>query len=249
MNSDLINMLRTFIDHGCYVQGTYNEKHIPMKWAYELQDYNHDYLIIGYDDNNFDSVGFLADGRFKHFKIPNHKFLDAVYDTGSSRIGINFFSYNEGAIPNTNIDRMLSDLDKYISSANYLDNPTPCTTSYGISTLMRIKDFFINEVVKNEKLYVDRRYSRVLYEHEWVFTQVIDTFLDTREKSKYINCVNKNFERAKLIHMLGLKMSYTGDTDLIWRIASNIEKIIENEIQYIPELITLLKKKRENGII
>ena len=249
INVDLLSMFKTFIDHGCYIQGTYNEKHIPSKQAYKVEDFNHDFLIIGYDDDNFESVGFVADGQFRRFKIPNQNFIDAVTDTGSSRVGINFYSYNEGAIPIPNIERMLTDMDIYISTANQLDDSDETKTSYGILALKRIKDFFLNEVVNNGKLYVDRRYSRVLYEHEWVFTQVINEFLDTNERNKYINYAKVNLERAHLVHMLGLKLSYTGNKDLIWRIVSNIEKIIEDEMKYIPELLELLKTKHEQGII
>lgn len=249
INVDLLNMFRTFLDHGCYVQGIYNEKHIPSKSAYEKENYNHDYLVIGYDDNNFYSVGFVADSRFKHFLIPNQKFLDAVNDTGNSKVGINFFNYNEGMVPKPNIERMLSDLEKYISTANYMDCPTPNATSYGISTLMRLKDFFVNEVINHEKQYVDKRYSRVLYEHEWIFTQVIDIFLDSTEKSEYIRYANENLDRAKLVHRLGLKMELNGKGGSIYRIASLIDQIVEDEKQYIPQLTSLLKTKYEDGII
>ena len=242
-------MFRTFIDNGCYVHGIYNEKYVPLKWAYEIEDYNHDFLVIGYDNDNIYSVGFVADGRFKQYKIPNQKFIEAVNNTGSSRVSINFFSYNDGVIPKPNIDRMLSDLDKYISTASYLDAPTPNATSYGISALMRVKDFFVDEVLNNKKFYVDRRYSRVLYEHEWVLTQMIDAFLDSKEKTEFIYRATNNLDRAKLVHMLGLKLELTGVDSLIHRIANLIDHIVEDEIQYIPQLTSLLKAKHEDGVI
>lgn len=83
INIDQISMFRTFIDNECYVHGIYNEMHIPGKWAYKKEKYNHDFLVIGYDEENFYSVGFVGDGRFKHFKIPNNNFIDAINDTGS----------------------------------------------------------------------------------------------------------------------------------------------------------------------
>lgn len=249
INLDLINVFRTFIGNGCYVYGTYNEKYVPVKWAYNIEDYVHDFLVIGYDEENFHSVGFIADGRFKHFKIPNQNFIEAVCKTGSSKINIKFFSYNNGIVPQPNIDRMLSDLEKYISTVNYSDNPTPSAVSYGISSLMRVREFFEGEVVNNERVYIDRRYSRVLYEHEWVFSRVIEIFLDSDEKSEYLHFANNNLERAKHIHMLGLKMEMTGDNSLIHRITGSIDKIIEDEKRYIPQLILLLKEKHENGII
>lgn len=63
MNVDLLSTFWTFINHGYYVRGIYNEKHIQSKSAYEKENYNHDFFVIGYD-NNFYSVGFVADSRF-----------------------------------------------------------------------------------------------------------------------------------------------------------------------------------------
>ena len=249
VNIDLISMLKIFIDNGCYVQGEYNEKYIPVKKAYGKYDFNHDFLLIGYDDEYFYSVGFVSDSRFERFKIPIRNFVCSIYDSNSSRVRINFFSYNKGSIPKPDIGRMLSDLDKYISTVNYLNHPTPRDMSYGISTLIRIKEFFIDEVVNNQKLYVDKRYSRVLYEHEWIFTQVIDCFLDDKEKIVYINHACENLNRARLVHMLGLKLEYTQDAGLIYRIAEYIDEIFEDEKQYIPNLIALLKEKHEKNII
>lgn len=243
---DLLSMFRVFIDNGCYIHGTYNEKYIPLKWAYEKEDYNHDFLIVGYDDNDFYSVGFVADGRFRHFKIPNQKLIDAVSNTGSSRVNINFFSYNDGVIPKPNVDRMLSDLDKYISTANYLDNPNPKSTSYGISALIRVKEFILDEIFNN-RIYVDKRYSRVLYEHEWILSQIVDLFLDEDERLQFFHYTEQNLSRAKLIHLLGLKIEYTRDVKIIQRIANYIDKIVEDEMNYIPQLISVLRVKQESG--
>ena len=196
------------------MHGAYNEKYIPGKWAFGLDDYMHDFLIIGCDEEKFVSVGYVADGRFKQFEIPNQNLIDGLYETDGIKINLSFFSYNKGVVPVPNIKRMIDNLQKYISTTNYLDNPTPQNNSYGISTNIRLRDFFEEEVKKYGKLYVDKRYSRVLYEHKWVLTQLIDSFLDKDEKREYQDITNKNLERAKLVHMLGLKMDYTGDGKL-----------------------------------
>lgn len=249
ININMLSMFRTFIDHGCYILGTYNEKYIPLKWAYDKENYNHDFLIIGYDDDSFYSAGFVADSRFKHFKIPNKKLIDAVNDTGSSKVCINFFSYNEGAIPRPNTERMLSELNRYVSATNYLDASSLNTTTYGISALERLKNFFVDGVVNNGNSYVDKRYSRVLYEHEWILTQVIELFLDRKERIDYIKCACDNFNRAKLVHRLGLKMERIGESILIQRIARYMDEIIESEKMYLPKLIKVLEIKHKNGII
>lgn len=108
--------------------------------------------------------------------------IDGLYETDGIKINLSFFSYNKGVVPVPNIKRMIDNLQKYISTTNYLDNPTPQNNSYGISTNIRLRDFFEEEVKNYGKLYVDKRYSRVLYEHKWVLAQLIDSFLDKDEK-------------------------------------------------------------------
>ena len=93
------------------------------------------------------------------------------------------------------------------------------------------------------EIYIDKRYSQVLYEHKWVLAQLVDLFVDEDNKKKYQECANRNLERAKLVHMLGLKMGYTGNANIINRVADLIDQIISEEVEYIPSLIELLETK------
>lgn len=238
---DLLYILKTAIRSDCYIHGNYyNEKYIPDKLAFNKEDYMHDFLIIGCDDDKFISVGYIANGRFKQFEIPNQNLIDSLFGITDERIDLNLFSYKVSAVPSPNIKRMINDLKKYISTANYLDNPAPDIDTYGISSNIMLKNFFVDEVNKG-KIYIDRRYSRVLYEHKWVLAQLVDLFLDDEDKKKYQECANRNLERAKLVHMLGLKMGYTGNANIINRVAELIDQIIAEEMEYIPSLIDLLQ--------
>ncbi len=58
-----------------------------------------------------DSVGFVTDGRFKCFEIPNKNFFDSLKDMNNSNIGVNFFNFNEGTVTKTSIEIMLSKLN------------------------------------------------------------------------------------------------------------------------------------------
>ena len=120
-------------------------------------------------------------------------------------------------------------------------------TSYGISALIRVKEFFLDEIINNKRIYVDKRYSRVLYEHAWILFQIVSLFLNEYEQSKFAHYTEQNLGRAKLIHMLGLKIEYTRDVKIIQHIADYIDEIVENEINYIPQLISVLRDKKESG--
>lgn len=243
LNIDLLSMFQTVIDHGCYIHGMYNEKYIPSKWAYENTDYYHDFLVIGYDDTCFYSVGFVSDGRFKHFQIPIQNFLDSLHDMNSPNISVNFFNYNRGAIPKPNVEKMLSDLNIYISTAESSVDQTSNATSYGMAAIACLRDFFIDEVRDKGKTYIDKRYTRVLYEHKWVLSQLVKSFLEPDEQREFTTYADGILNKAKCIHMLGLKMGYTGNGKLIDRVEVLMNEIIEEEQRYIPELLKVLKDK------
>ena len=75
---------------------------------------------------------------------------------------------------------------------------------------------------------------------------MVDLFLGDEEKKIYQESANKNFEKAKIVHMLGLKLSCNRNASLINRISKLMDEIIIEEISYIPSLISLLQEKIRN---
>ncbi len=237
---DLLSMLRTVIDNNCYIRGIFNEKYIPHKDAYDSYDYIHDFLIIGYDDDYFYSAGYIENGRFRRFEIPVQNFLQSLYDSERDMVQVEFISINSDFILNPNIPWMISELERYVRNTQPEGNDRP---SYGLSAMVKLRDFFIDEIKERNRIYIDRRYSRVLLEHEWMLTQVPELFLSDSEKTDYIIQANANYEKARLIHMMGLKMSFTGESDLIEPVVKEMNEIMESEKIYLSGLIEILKKK------
>ena len=240
-NMDLLNILKTAIDNGCYIHGGYNERYVPCKSAYNQMDFMHDFLIIGYNEENFISVGYVDDGPLKRFEIPIPDLVKAVTRTADGRTNINLFKYNERTIPKPNIKRAVEDLNKYISTASYFENPIQKTRLYGIAACIRLKDFFVEEI-ENGCVFVDKRYLLAFYEHKRILAKLAELFLDS-DKDQLVNIAKKNLEMAKSAHMLGLKINCNGNTSSINRIAELMNRIVVEEIKYIPDLIELLQKR------
>lgn len=237
---NLPSMLKTVLENGYYIRGVYNEKYIPYKHAYNSFDHTHDFLVIGYDDDYFYSVGYVADGHFRRYEIPVRNFIDSLCNADKDMIGIEFIGYNKDHVLKPNIAWMISELEKHVSSAA---PENPDDPHWGISAIEKLRDFFVDEIVNNIRIYIDTRYSKVLYEHEWILTRLIDLFLDDLEKEKYLIYADANLKRANLIQMIGLKMGITGNKNMLNKVVNYMNEIIECEKHYLTDLIDLLKQK------
>lgn len=238
---DLVSAMKKLLNEGYYIQGAFNEKYIPGKWAYGIEDYIHDFLLIGCDDDSFVSVGYMSDGKFKKHNIYDDDLKRSLLSEPMNKIGINLFQYNKGKELTVNINRMIEDLKKYMSTLEYIDNPEPNSITYGIASIYRLKEFFIEEVTVQNKIAIDKRYSCALYEHKWILSQLVSLFLEGKEREVYVELSCKVFNKAKQVHMLGLKMEYSKDRQIINRIDRIIEEIIACEVQYVPKLIKELE--------
>jgi len=134
---DLIRILVSAIDDGCYIRGMFNEKYIPQKQAFGRHDYMHDFLIIGYGDGYFISAGYIDSGYFRRFEIPFEYFIKSIYNSTESSVHLESVSYNSNFLLKPNTEKMISDLKKYINSSvpKYAEEPY-----FGISALMAVRE-------------------------------------------------------------------------------------------------------------
>lgn len=242
-NMDLLHILKTAILKNYYIYGIYNERFIPSKQVYGKKDFMHDFLLIGCDADKFISVGYVADGRFRRFEISNANMLDSIHGLSGTEMNLHMISYNAEVKPVPNYQRMLEKLSQYISTANYCDQPMSMEESRGILSIIRLKEFFLDEVYKG-RTYIDLRYSKALYEHKWVLAQLVDQFIeDDNEKRKQQEWANNNLKRAQLVHILGMKLNFTGNATIITQVSELMDQIIEDETKNIPTLLDLLQTK------
>lgn len=54
---------------------------------------------------------------------------------------------------------------------------------------------------------------------------------------------DRNFQLAQLIHMLGLKLEYSGNKQIINRVVKIMNDVVCNEVNYVPQLIFELQRQ------
>ena len=113
---NIISIIKGMMDIGYYPQGNYNEQFIPDKYAFKKNFYfHHDYLLIGYDDNNenFISIGYV-NNKFQEFLIPYSNMVKAIETLEGNYIRVDFLQYNEDKKIFFDINKITDELENYI---------------------------------------------------------------------------------------------------------------------------------------
>lgn len=231
----ILDILRERLCAGCYVKGAYNERYIHVKDAFGCQDYDHDFLLYGFDAHGFFSAGYVRNGHFQHFFIPFEEFLQALFRTQRPQIPLHCFRVMKDRVPPYHFERFASDLNAYVRAAS-----VEAGRVEGLAALKRLKQDTVAEVAAG-RIFMDRRYSKMLEEQKMLLAHAFgalsrldDAFQPYAERSDTV------LQRARLIHALGLKMTFAQNASLMDSIAALFDAIIAEESAYLPGACVLL---------
>ena len=239
----LVPLIRKMIDKGYYPTGTYNEEYIPGKWCYQKTYRAHDYILIGYDDitQNFISIGYRETRRFERYLIPYENMEQALRTVRAPKIRFGFFEMLKDAKFDLDMPRMLSGLTDYLESKNSLQMYT-ADKFWGMDAIRHLADLLVSSGEKDG--YVDERYTRGLMEHKFFMRMRMDYLLKNGYLSdgKYLELSTQAYQIAERAHMLGLKYNLTRKATLLPRLHEMIDQILEIEIDYLPQVLSELRK-------
>lgn len=238
---DILSFMKKSINSNYYITGSYNEKYIRVKNAYNSYDYWHDYIIYGYDDKKkcFYSAGFTGDEKYKGFEIPYNDFLLSVNNDSNKKIQFDLYAFNKNAPVKFNVIRITYLLRDYINSTTR--EGYRLNGFYGMKANEKLKEFFKN----NHNPTVDLRYSRAHLEHKFFIRLAIISLSEKKYISltkKQLELVESIYHKAKLIHMLGLKINMSKNFKLIDRIVELFEDIEKTEKDLLPTIISILEQ-------
>ena len=239
---DLLDIWRYMISIGCYPRGAYNEQHIPAKIAYQRFYFSHDYLLIGYDDDEkvFHSVAYLPDNKFQRFTIPYENMRNAILSHRNTVKYLEFLSYKPINGFKLELEGIVRDLEEYITSTTSIPMATE-NVQFGMEAIRSLKDRFEETAETNG---IDFRFTRGLMEHKFLMktrTEYMNKegYFSNQEIVEKADTVYKISEK---VHLLGLKFNMTANKNVLNSLTQKIDDMLALEKEYLPEFLECLKQ-------
>ena len=241
--SSIINLFRKMLDLGYYPHGSYNEEYIPGKDCFQKEYYNHNFILIGYNDieKNFISVGYLKDKKFQRYKIPYDCMEMAISTHKSPKISFNFWKFNEEAQFTFNYDRLIIELDDYLHSTTSL-KINKQNRKWGMDAI-RDLGYYIMNTCKNEN-YIDHRYTRGIMEQKNFMKMRIDYLINHNylNQIKYSDFANEVHSLAESGHLLSIKFRITENKKIAEEINKIYQRMLDLEKLYLFDAFEDLQK-------
>lgn len=229
---------KSLLNDGIYIQANIDEQYIPGKWAYNVEKYYHDSLVIGYNDEKevFTLFTRLADQNMHIIEVSYSDVIKSYRKKGSW-----FLLYkhipNESTLDVPLIRQELSHYFYSSQSSNFVKG-----TRYGLKGLEYLCEFLMKQHRHNK--YMDFRLTRGLTEQKTLMLNMCK-YLNTNGyhlSEAILTLCKEAADAAQKIHLLALK-SYANvksNHNLGERIQKQFDTLIDCERKYIPMLLKQL---------
>ncbi len=253
--------LHNVLSCNSYIYTFVNEYYIPNRSAYQKYFYEHDILLCGYENGEYQYMGYDKNKIFvkssinieqlymalnvenEHFAIVELKDTDYIFD-------INLFTFSLKQYLGSE-NSMLA-LDKYLDLSTYYgsfyDLYLEDVTSFGIKCYDKICKLFdwYNDISIHDDLYsyYDIRVLHLLYEHKKSMLWKINYLIINDYLNSNNNLGNRYREivmQAQIIERMGLKYLINRDTVLNKKIRKGLWDLEQNEKYILKEVLNCIK--------
>lgn len=231
LSIDILKTIKTLMDNGYYIHGSYNEKYISSKFAYGKYDFMHDYILIGYEDDDIlYSVGYTKSRKYEEFTITFDEYLDSLINSTNEYIDINTCKYHAEGNFLFNKAGFLQELYDYLNSSNsqFISNSAYRDRIYGLMAIEALKEFTISN---NSS--IDVRYIRAFMEHKNLMELRLN-YIYSDKKSDIPYKYKKVKEEAQKVYFFSIKYNMTKNKDILKRIENGFNLILDLEKQLLP---------------
>lgn len=237
---DLVELNKFMVIEEWYISGNYNEFYIKGKEPYNSHDFNHDYIIFGYDDEQkvFKSAAYMADGSYSFYDIECENYYKSIIGSKTERVYVNYYKVNKNYTPTLDVKSIKEKLLNYLYSRKDAQG-TETKFFWGMEAWAKFVEYIEN--IGENKL--DCRYSRCYMEHKVVMLKRIEKLLELgylKEVELYEEYSKSVYVPAQTLHNLFLKYNVSQNKKVICRIIEIGRRANEREVSLIREMIERL---------
>lgn len=235
---NLIEFNKSMLNKRHYITGTFNEFYIPGKSAYFSYDFNHDYVIFGYDDMKkvFKSAAYLQNRSYSFVDIAYEDYINAVTKNKISKANVDYFLINPAFNPTINVERIISKLKAYIYPPR---NNKNANSVAGIKVWEKLAEYVLSVEQR-----IDLRFGRAYMEYHGLTLKRIHILSEYGyiNRAEFESGFQQIYSDAVRVHHLFIKYYLNPSRDLLIRISDLINNNLSEEKQWISLLISSLSK-------
>lgn len=234
---NIILATKKFIVSGAYPYGQCVKRYI-VPTNNEQEDSLYDYIITGFDDdrNVLCMYGISAIGEYVYSEVLYDDYLKAICSTPSVNIEIVFWKYNSQSECSLNQEKVIKDLNDYITSQNSLPQPNEDRV-FGMQACLELGRFICGGRANSEE--TDILNVKRLLLHKYLMLERIRYLCSGNiiEKDMLLSA-EKVYCIAQTAFSLYCNKGHRND------VAPLIENMIKIEKTYLPKVLIDLKSKR-----
>ncbi len=215
ISDSVISRVKHYLDQRIYVSGYFNEKFISHKNAYQKYDFEHSFLLYGYDnaEQQFYAIGYTNKGKFEFYTMSFQDFAKGFLGLEKTR----FYLYyrNSNQMISLNLESLFYELEDYLRSDYTIHGAIGKHKDdyYGIHAMKAL--WFYVKISAYRGRGLDVRKSRFFFEHkEWMMKR-----LSYLHKKGFIKDYSEKYslvvQKAKTMHLLFLKYNLTQKPEII----------------------------------
>ncbi len=245
---DIIDRIVRWIDNGVYVYGVFNEMYIPHKKAYGVQNFNHGYLIYGYDNAEkiFFAIGYTDNQKFEKYTIAYDDYFNSIEHIDNPSFSSKYLDRNREY--KFDLYKMYWELQDYLRSeytVNNQQNKQP-DEIYGVDANWVFQRYVLN--IKKYCGYLDPRHSRLFFENKEFMLKRLQYIHQNGFVNDYTEQYSSIVEESKKVHLHFLKYKLKPDEKTLHSISDMLIRINNADFSILSEvfdeLTCYLQKKR-----
>jgi hypothetical protein len=234
-----IEQIKGYLSQGNYIWGSYNERYISGKIPYQRYDYNHDYLLYGYDDEKggFISAAYMSDGVYREFILPYSEYYQGIFQPHFTHHLLSILRFNKEKTYELDLTLIREGLVAYLESRRADRRVMDNESTYGLESLKVLIDHFEkwnNIDLRAARAYMEYRglmYKRLKYlsEMKIISDDLADAYLPTSSN-------------AEKVYLLSIKHNMTGKTALKSKCIDYIQEAIDSDKKILPQVVSQIEQ-------